>query len=76
MNSHDYTYLDYIKQRLVDLEKLPPNDKIQILIELNMFVIGCLDQVEEQYKDIRKILIDLYNAKQIWGRPRNKGISG
>lgn len=65
MNSHDYNYLEYIKQRLVDLEKQSPNDKIQTLIELNMFVIGCLDQVEEQYKDIKKILIDLYNAKQI-----------
>lgn len=65
MNSHDYTYLDFIKQRLVDIDKLPPNDKIQTLIELNMFIIGCLDQVEDQYKEIRKILIDLYNAKQI-----------
>lgn len=65
MNSHNYTYLEYIKQRLVDLEKQSPDDKIQTLIELNMFVIGCLDQVEEQYKDIKKILIDLYNAKQI-----------
>lgn len=65
MNSHDNTYLEYIKQRLVDIEKQSPDDKIQTLIELNMFVIGCLDQVEEQYKDIRKILIDLYNAKEL-----------
>ena len=65
MNSHDYTYLDYIKQRLVDLEKQSSNDKIKTLIELNMMIIGCLDQIDEQYKDIRKILIDLYNAKAI-----------
>ena len=65
MNSHDYTYLDYIKQRLVDLEKQSSNDKIKTLIELNMMIIGCLDQIDEQYKDIRKILIDLYNAKDL-----------
>ena len=65
MNSPDYTYLDYIKQRLVDLEKQSSNDKIKTLIELNMMVIGCLDQIDEQYKDIRKILIDLYNAKAL-----------
>lgn len=65
MNSHDYTYLDYIKQRLVDLEKQSSNDKIKTLIELNMMIIGCLDQIDEQYKDIRKILIDLYNAKAL-----------
>lgn len=65
MNSHDYTYLDYIKQRLVDLEKQSSNDKIKTLIELNMMIIGCLDKIDEQYKDIRKILIDLYNAKAL-----------
>lgn len=65
MNSHDYTYLDYIKQRLVDLDKQSSNDKIKTLIELNMMIIGCLDQIDEQYKDIRKILIDLYNAKAL-----------
>ena len=46
MNSHDNSYLEAIYERLRQIEQKSPEDKVALLIELNLHILKCLDEVD------------------------------